>query len=40
MNLTLVAVSVVSFAIGEAAVGVMVAFLVVLNVVLGTQQEV
>jgi len=39
MNLMLVAVAVISFFIGQASVGVMVAVLVVLNVVLGARQE-
>nr|WP_300141146.1 cation-translocating P-type ATPase [Propionicimonas sp.] len=39
MNLMLVVVSVASLIIGQRPVGVMVAALVVLNVVLGTQQE-
>lgn len=39
MNLMLLVVSVASLVIGQRPVGVMVAFLVVLNVVLGTQQE-
>ena len=39
MNLMLVAVSVVSIFIGEFAVAIVVALLVVLNVVLGTSQE-
>ncbi|MDQ7994143.1 MAG: cation-transporting P-type ATPase, partial [Propionicimonas sp.] len=39
MNLMLVAVSVVSFFINQVPVGVLVAALVVLNVVLGTRQE-
>ncbi|MFI2704779.1 cation-translocating P-type ATPase [Cellulosimicrobium composti] len=40
MNIMLVAVAVVSVAIGQHPVGVIVATLVVLNVVLGTRQEV
>ena len=39
MNLMLVAVTVVSFVIGEVSTGVIVAFLILLNVVLGTRQE-
>ena len=39
MNLMLVAVTVVSFAIGEISTGVIVALLIALNVVLGTRQE-
>lgn len=39
MNLMLVVVSIASLLIGQRSVGVMVAALVVLNVVLGTQQE-
>ena len=39
MNIMLVAVTVVSFAIGEVSTGIMVAFLIVLNVVLGSRQE-
>ena len=39
MNLMLVAVAIVSVFIGEFAVAIVVALLVVLNVVLGTQQE-
>jgi len=40
MNLMLVGVAVVSFFIDQASVGVLVAVLVILNVVLGTRQEV
>jgi len=39
MNIMLVAVAVVSFAIGEVSTGIMVAFLIVLNLVLGSRQE-
>ncbi len=39
MNVMLVAVAVISFFIDQASVGVLVGFLVVLNVVLGTRQE-
>ncbi|MFN8034430.1 MAG: cation-transporting P-type ATPase [Acidimicrobiia bacterium] len=39
MNIMLVAVTVVSFAIGEVSTGVLVAFLIVLNIVLGSRQE-
>ena len=39
MNLMLVAVTVVSFLIGEVSTGLMVALLVLLNVVLGSRQE-
>ncbi len=39
MNLMLVAVTVVSFLIGEVSTGVIVALLIVLNVVLGSRQE-
>ena len=39
MNLMLVAVTVVSILIGEVSTGLMVALLVVLNVVLGSRQE-
>ena len=39
MNIMLVAVTIVSFAIGEVSTGVIVAFLIVLNVVLGSRQE-
>ena len=39
MNIMLVAVTVVSFAIGEVSTGVIVALLILLNVVLGTRQE-
>ena len=39
MNLMLVAVTVVSFAIGEISTGVIVGLLILLNVVLGTRQE-
>jgi Ca2+-transporting ATPase len=39
MNIMLVAVTVVSFLIGEVSTGVIVAFLILLNVVLGTRQE-
>ena len=39
MNLMLIAVSIVSFIIDEVPVGVLVALLVLLNVVLGTRQE-
>ena len=39
MNIMLVAVAVVSLAIGEVPTALMVALLVVLNVVLGTRQE-
>ena len=39
MNIMLVAVVVVSLAIGEVSTGVLVALLIVLNVVLGTRQE-
>ena len=39
MNIMLVAVTVVSFLIGEISTGVIVALLILLNVVLGTRQE-
>ncbi len=39
MNIMLVAVSVVSFAIGEVSTGIIVALLILLNVVLGSRQE-
>ena len=39
MNLMLIAVAVVSFVIGQVSTAVLVAVLVVMNVVLGTQQE-
>jgi len=39
MNIMLVAVSIVSFAIGEVSTGILVALLVLLNVVLGSRQE-
>ena len=39
MNIMLVAVTVVSFIIGEVPTGVLVAFLILLNLVLGTRQE-
>ena len=39
MNIMLIAVTLVSIAIGEVSTGLVVAFLVVLNVVLGTSQE-
>jgi Ca2+-transporting ATPase len=39
MNLMLMAVAVISIAIGQASTGVLVALLVTLNVVLGTRQE-
>ena len=39
MNLMLIAVAVVSMLINQRSVGILVAVLVVLNVVLGTQQE-
>lgn len=39
MNIMLVAVAVVSWFINQASVGVMVGVLVILNVVLGTNQE-
>jgi Ca2+-transporting ATPase len=39
MNIMLVAVTVVSFLIGEVSTGVIVGLLIVLNVVLGTRQE-
>ena len=39
MNLMLMAVAVVSIAIGQASTGVLVALLVTLNVVMGTRQE-
>ena len=39
MNIMLVAVTVVSFLIGEVSTGVIVALLILLNVVLGTRQE-
>jgi len=39
MNIMLVAVAVVSLAIGEVSTAILVALLVVLNVVLGTRQE-
>ncbi len=39
MNLMLVAVAIVSFVIGEASTGTVVALLVVLNLTLGTRQE-
>src|SRR5262249_41273533 len=39
MNIMLVAVTVVSFAIGEVSTGVLVALLILLNLVLGTRQE-
>jgi Ca2+-transporting ATPase len=39
MNIMLVAVSAVSFAIGETSTGILVALLILLNVVLGSRQE-
>jgi Ca2+-transporting ATPase len=39
MNIMLVAVTAVSFAIGQTSTGILVAFLVLLNVVLGSRQE-
>jgi Ca2+-transporting ATPase len=39
MNIMLIAVTAVSFAIGEVSTGVIVAFLILLNVVLGSRQE-
>jgi Ca2+-transporting ATPase len=39
MNIMLIAVSIVSFVIGETSTGIIVALLIVLNVVLGTRQE-
>jgi Ca2+-transporting ATPase len=39
MNIMLVAVTIVSFAIGEVSTGILVALLIVLNVVLGSRQE-
>src|SRR6476661_1154289 len=39
MNIMLVAVTAVSFAIGEASTGICVALLILLNVVLGSRQE-
>src|SRR5262245_24714637 len=39
MNIMLVAVAVVSFAIGEVSTGIIVALLILLNVVLGSRQE-
>jgi Ca2+-transporting ATPase len=39
MNIMLVAVTAVSFAIGEVSTGVLVALLILLNLVLGTRQE-
>jgi len=39
MNLMLVAVSIVSFLIGEVSTGIIVALLILLNVVLGSRQE-
>ncbi len=39
MNIMLVAVTAVSFAIGEVSTGIIVAFLILLNVVLGSRQE-
>ena len=39
MNIMLVAVTVVSFAIGEVSTGIIVALLILLNVVLGSRQE-
>jgi Ca2+-transporting ATPase len=39
MNIMLVAVAVVSFAIGEVSTGILVALLILLNVVLGSRQE-
>ena len=39
MNIMLVAVTLVSILIGEVATGVIVALLIVLNVVLGSRQE-
>ena len=39
MNIMLVAVTVVSFAIGEISTGIIVALLILLNVVLGSRQE-
>ena len=39
MNIMLVAVTVVSFAIGEVSTGIIVAALIVLNLVLGSRQE-
>jgi Ca2+-transporting ATPase len=39
MNIMLVAVAIVSFAIGEVSTGIIVALLILLNVVLGSRQE-
>ena len=39
MNIMLVAVTVVSFAIGEVSTGILVALLIILNLVLGSRQE-
>ena len=39
MNIMLVAVVIVSIAIGEVSTGVVVGFLILLNVVLGSRQE-
>jgi Ca2+-transporting ATPase len=39
MNIMLVAVTIVSFAIGEVSTGILVALLILLNVVLGSRQE-
>ena len=39
MNLMLIAVTVVSFVIGEVSTGIIVALLIALNLVLGTRQE-
>lgn len=39
MNIMLVAVSIVSFAIGEVSTGILVGLLILLNVVLGSRQE-
>src|SRR5262245_5787506 len=39
MNIMLVAVTAVSFAIGETSTGILVALLILLNVVLGSRQE-
>ncbi|MGZ8705329.1 MAG: cation-transporting P-type ATPase, partial [Aeromicrobium sp.] len=39
MNIMLVAVTIVSFAIGEVSTGIIVGLLIVLNIVLGSRQE-
>ena len=39
MNIMLIAVTIVSFAIGEVSTGIIVALLILLNVVLGARQE-